>query len=102
MTRTKEEWFQKLGPKNIAIAPVYELDEVFSDPHIMHRKMVMEVDHPRLGKVKHAGIGLKFSETPGEIRHTAPVQGQHTDEILVELDYSRDKIARLREIGAIV
>jgi crotonobetainyl-CoA:carnitine CoA-transferase CaiB-like acyl-CoA transferase len=101
MTRTKEEWFQTLGPKNIAITPVYEFDEVFADPHVVHRKMVVEVDHPRLGKVKHAGIGLKFSKTPGEIRHTAPVQGQHTDEILAELDYSSDKIARLREIGAI-
>ena len=101
MTKTKEDWFQLLGPKDIAITPVYELDAVFSDPHVVQRQMVVEVEHPRLGKVKHTGIGPKFSQTPGEIRSTAPVQGQHTDEILQDSGYSEEEIARLRKTGAI-
>ena len=77
-----------------------ELDEVLSDPQVLYRKMVVEVDHPRLGKVKHPGIGVKLSETPGEIRSVAPLQGQHTDEILSDLGFSSDEIAKLKEAGA--
>jgi crotonobetainyl-CoA:carnitine CoA-transferase CaiB-like acyl-CoA transferase len=99
-TRTKEEWFQLLGPKEIPITPVLELDEVLSDPQVLHRKMVVEVDHPRLGKVKHPGIGVKLSETPGEIRSVAPLQGQHTDEILSDLGFTSEDIAKLKEAGA--
>ena len=100
-TKTRDEWFQLLGPKDISIAPVLNFDEVFSDPHVLHRRMVIEVDHPKLGKVKQVGIGVKFSETPGEIRNTAPLPGQHTEEVLRDLGYSQDDIDRLREIGAI-
>ncbi|UCG82137.1 MAG: CoA transferase, partial [Dehalococcoidia bacterium] len=84
MTKTKEEWFQLLKSKDIPITPALELDEVFSDPHVVHRRMVVEVDHPKLGKVRQAGIGVKFSETPGEIRNTAPIPGQQTEEILMD------------------
>jgi len=99
LSKTKGEWFQQLKSKEIPITPVYEIDEVFSDPQVLHRRMVVEVDHPRLGKVKHTGIGLKFSETPGEIVKTAPLPGQHTEEILTDLGYSRDRIDNLRETG---
>jgi crotonobetainyl-CoA:carnitine CoA-transferase CaiB-like acyl-CoA transferase len=101
MTKTKEEWFQLMKNKDIPITPVLELDEVFSDPHVVHRKMVVEVNHPRLGKVRQAGIGLKLSETPGEIRNTAPLPGQHTEEILADLGYSNEEIDRVRKSGAI-
>jgi len=101
MTQTKEEWFQLMKSKDIPITPVLELDEVFSDPQVVHRRMMVEVDHPRLGKVKQAGIGMKFSETPGEIRNTAPLPGQHTEDILTDLGYSREEIDRVRKAGAI-
>lgn len=101
LTKTRDEWFQLLAPKDISIAPVLNFDEVFSDPHVLHRRMVLEVDHPKLGKVKQVGIGVKFSETPGEIRNTAPLPGQHTEEILKELGYSQDDIYGLSDIGAI-
>ncbi len=100
-TKTKGEWFRLLGPKDIPITPVNELDEVLADPQVLHRRMVVEVDHPKLGKVKQVGIGLKFSDTPGEIRCTAPLQGQHTDEILRGLGRSEDEIAKLKDVGAI-
>ena len=101
LTKTKHEWFNSLGPKGISIAPVLEFDEVLHDPHILHRQMVVDVDHPKLGNVKQIGIGLKLSETPGKIRHTAPVPGQDTNNILSDLGYSTDEIKSLKEKGAI-
>jgi CoA:oxalate CoA-transferase len=59
--------------------------------------MVLEIDHPTLGKVKHPGIAIKLSETPGEVRSLAPIFGEHTEEILHELSYSKSQIEELRQ-----
>ena len=99
-TRTKDEWFRLLSPGDIPITPVYDLDEVFADPQVLHRRMVVDVEHPEIGKVKHVGIPAKFSRTPGEIRSTAPLPGQHTNEILARLGYSEERIGELRGMGA--
>lgn len=101
LTKTKEEWFEQLAPKNIPIAKVYSVDEVFNDPQVLARKMVLELDHPTLGKVKQPGIPFKFSETPGQVRNFAPFFGQHTDEVLKELGYKKAEIKRLRQEGVI-
>ena len=49
---------------------------------MLAREMVQTVEHPVVGAVKHIGIPVKLSETPGSIRRPAPTLGQHTDEIL--------------------
>ena len=54
--------------------------------------MVVEVDHQVIGKMKTLGIPVKLSETPGEITMAAPTLGQHTSEILKELNYSEEQI----------
>jgi len=100
-TKTRDEWVELLRQKDVCVAPVYAVDEVFEDPQMVHRKMVVEIDHPTLGKVKQVGIGIKLSETPGVVRSIAPKPGQHTDEIMMSLGYTRDGIAEMRESGAI-
>jgi crotonobetainyl-CoA:carnitine CoA-transferase CaiB-like acyl-CoA transferase len=100
-TKTRDEWFEIMKQTDICVAPVYALDEALNDPQNLARGMVIEVDHPELGKVKQVGIGPKFSETPGAVRSTAPRPGQHTDEVLTALGYPAEKIAALREKGAV-
>ncbi len=100
-TKTRDEWFDLLKQIDICVAPVYSIDEVFSDPQVVHRKMVVDIDHPRLGKIKQVGISVKLSDTPGSIRSLAPFPGQHTDEILKELGYTEKRIEELRREGAI-
>jgi crotonobetainyl-CoA:carnitine CoA-transferase CaiB-like acyl-CoA transferase len=56
-------------------------DEVFADPQILARGMVVEVEHAKAGKQKTLGVPLKLSATPGGVRRAAPVLGQHDDEI---------------------
>ncbi len=77
------------------------LDETFQDPQILHRKMVIELDHPNLGKVKQVGILPKLSDTPGQFRRFAPVHGEHTDEILNALGFSGEEIEKLRKEGTV-
>jgi len=97
LTKTRDEWFEILKQTDICVAPVYGLDEVFSDPQVIHRKMVVEIEHPKFGKITQVGIPFKFSDTPGEIRDLAALPGQHTDEVLKELEYSKEDIETLRK-----
>ncbi len=100
-TRTRDEWFEVLSQKDIPVGKVYSLGEVFNDPQVLHRKMVLEVEHPVEGKVKQPGIAIKLSETPGRIRRLAPTLGEHTGEILKEIGYTNDGIDGLRKEGVI-
>jgi len=101
LTKTRDEWIQLLRQIDTCVAPVYSVDEVFSDPHVLHRKMVVEIDHPTLGKVKQVGISIKLSDTPGAIRSIAPRPGEHTDDILLNLGYTKEVIEALRKSGAV-
>ena len=101
LTKTRDEWFDLLSRQDIPVGKVYDIGEVFSDPQVIHRNMVIELDHPKLGKVKQVGILPKLSETPGQVRSFAPVHGEHTDEILSSLGLSAEEIGRLRRDGTV-
>jgi crotonobetainyl-CoA:carnitine CoA-transferase CaiB-like acyl-CoA transferase len=101
LNRTRDEWFELLTQNDIPAGKVYSLEEVFTDPQVLHRQMVTEVEHPSLGKVKQVGIAPKLSDTPGKIRSLSPLLGEHTEEILLGLGYSLKDIRNLREEGAI-
>ena len=81
--------------------PIYNIAQVYGDPHIQDRGMVVELEHPVAGKVKNIGIPVKLSRTPGEVRHPAPLLGQHTEEVLLWLGLKPSELTRLREGGAI-
>jgi crotonobetainyl-CoA:carnitine CoA-transferase CaiB-like acyl-CoA transferase len=101
LTRDRDEWFDFLVKNDVPAGKVYAIDEVFTDPQLLHRKMVLEFDHPTLGKVRHPGISIKLSDTPGEVRSLAPYSGEHTDEVLSTLGYSAQEIEGLRKADTI-
>jgi crotonobetainyl-CoA:carnitine CoA-transferase CaiB-like acyl-CoA transferase len=59
--------------------------------------MMVEMEHPVEGTVRGLGIPVKLSETPGKIQRAAPLLGEHTEEALMRLAYSKEEIADLRE-----
>lgn len=97
LTKTRDEWFDLLAPKDIPVGKVYAMDEVFSDPQAMHRKMMLEIDDPKLGKIRQVAVMPKLSETPGQVKSLSPLHGDHTDEILLGAGYSREEIANFRK-----
>ncbi len=97
LTKTRDEWFEFLSQRDVPVGKVYSLDEVFADPQVLHRKMIMEIEHPNVGKIKQAGIAIKLSDTPGTIRSLAPLPGQHTDVVLTGLGYRADELDELRK-----
>lgn len=100
-TRTRDEWFEFFRKHDVCVGKVYTLDEVFEDPQVRHRQMILEVEDSRVGKVKMVGIPIKLSDTPGQVRWVGPYLGENTDEILKELGHSPQSIAQWREQGVV-
>ena len=100
-TKTRDEWFVELREIELCVAPVLGLDEVFENEHALARDLVVEVNDPLIGTVRHVGIGPKFSDTPGNVRTTAPHNGEHTDGVLRSLGRDAAEIARLRAAGVV-
>jgi len=101
LTKTRDEWCRLLRELDVEVGPINSLQEVFADPQLLHRRMVVEVDHPIAGKMKQVGIPLQFSKTPGQIRSPAPSIGQDTKAILRELGYHKEEIEALRKAKAV-
>jgi len=99
--KTTEEWVGIMEEKGIPCGRIRTLDQVLSDPHVDVREMVLEKDHPTAGSVKLTGVPTKLSLTPGEVSIPPPTLGQHTDEILAALGYSREQIDDLRSRGIV-
>jgi len=100
-TKTRDEWFKELAEADVPIAPVYSLDEVFKDPQILSKKVVEEVSHPKIGRVRVLSTPIELPETPGVVREPAPALGQHTREILKSLGYSDEEIEGFEKEGVI-
>jgi crotonobetainyl-CoA:carnitine CoA-transferase CaiB-like acyl-CoA transferase len=79
--RSTEQWMAALEAEGIPAGPVLHHDEVFADPQVLARGMVVEVEHAKAGRQKTLGVPVKLSATPGGVRRAAPVLGQHDDEI---------------------
>jgi len=83
---TRAAWLEKLRSEDVPAAALNTLDEVFDDPQVKHLGLRQEVPHRRVGAVGLVRNGLRMSATPPEIRSAAPELGEHTDEILAQLD----------------
>src|SRR5581483_5904304 len=83
-TRDAEEWVARLLAEGVPSGPINTLDQVFSDPQVLAREMLVEVPHPTIGTVRLAGIPFKLSETRPAVRRHPPLLGEHTDEVLRE------------------
>ena len=101
ITQTKDYWAELLEKAGVPCGPIYDMAQVYSDPHVQARDMAVELEHPIAGKIRNIGVPVKLSETPGSIRMPAPALGQHTDEVLSQFGYSHDEVAQFRESGAV-
>jgi crotonobetainyl-CoA:carnitine CoA-transferase CaiB-like acyl-CoA transferase len=81
--------------------PVKNFSEACEDPQIKSRNMVVDMDHPKFGKIQNVSSPIKYSRTPLTIRSLAPRIGQHTKEILKELNYTEEDIKNLKKSGII-
>ncbi len=85
LQRTTAEWCEKLVEAKVPCGPIYNMKEVFEDPHVLSRDMVVKVKHPTAGEIPLVGTPFKFSRTKVEFRQHPPLLGEHTDEVLKNL-----------------
>ena len=80
--RTTKELCEAFEAEGIPAGPVMNHVEVFNDPQTLHREMVVETQHSKLGKIKTIGVPVKLSKTPASIKKGAPLLGEHNHEVL--------------------
>ena len=97
-----EYWIAAFREARLPCGPIKTVAEVLDDdPHVKAREMVVELDHPVIGKTKALGVPVKLSETPGAVTRAAPTLGQHTIEVLAEVGYSAEEVEALRQAGVV-
>jgi len=100
--RPTSEWLERLEKAGVPAGPVLSLGEALNNPQVQARRMVVEVNHSRVGRTRALGTPVKFSKTPTQIRRAAPVLGEHTREILGEFGYGEAEINQLVTDGDII
>ncbi|MFK7764584.1 MAG: CaiB/BaiF CoA transferase family protein [Roseobacter sp.] len=99
---TTENWLARMDAALLPAGPVNDILQMHDDPQARARDMIVEVDHPRAGKVKTLGHPVKYSETPASVVRPAPGLGQHTRDILNQVGYESAEIETLLQNGAAI
>jgi formyl-CoA transferase len=101
VTKTSAEWVDILNKAGVPCGPILDVKQVFEDEQIRHLKLAVTIQHPRLGQQQVQNLPVTLSRTPGAVRTASPDLGEHTDQVLAELGYSKDEVAALHRDGAV-
>ena len=90
-TRSSAEWLAVFEAAGVPAGPIYGMDEVFANEHVVARGMVAPLEHPVAGTINNLGVPVKMSATPGQVRFPAPTLGQHTEDVLRQFGAPEDE-----------
>jgi crotonobetainyl-CoA:carnitine CoA-transferase CaiB-like acyl-CoA transferase len=94
--KTTAEWIEIFDAAGVPAGPFNSVDELRNDPQVLANDLVTDLEHPLVGHLRMVGAPVKFSETPSSVKGPSPVLGQHNEEILSRLGYTREQIEELR------
>ena len=100
-TEDVSHWVETLNAAGVPAGPVLGLADVFSDPQVLAREMLVRLPHPERETFLTTGLPVKLSETPGAIRRAPPLHGEHTPEVLRGAGYTEAEITALAKDGVI-
>ena len=95
MKKNRSEWIEILDEAGVPCGPINKINEVWDDPQIKYRKMRVKTSHPKTGEVDNIGVVSKFLENPSSVRSPAPTLGEHTEKVLEDFGYDKNKIKEL-------
>ncbi|OEU96000.1 CaiB/BaiF CoA transferase family protein [Streptomyces oceani] len=99
--RSTTHWLDVLGEAGVWCGPVYDYDDLLADPQVRHNQSFVTYDHPTEGRVTTPGFAFQLGGSPQSVDRPAPVNGQHTREVLGELGLAEDALDRLEEKGVV-
>ena len=94
-------WVERLNHAGVPCGPVLDLEQVFRDPQVLARDMLVQLSHPEVGTFQTTGLPVKLSRNPGRIERRPPLHGEHTEEILRELGVAAEEVADLKSRGVL-
>lgn len=100
-TQTTAHWVETLEKAGVPCGPIYNIEQVYADPHVQSRDMAVELEHPKSGAIRNIGVPVKLSDTPGSVRTPAPLLGQHSDEVLAQFGYAATDITAFKNAGVL-
>ncbi len=95
-------WLELLDKAGVVAGPIYNMEQVYHDPQVQAREMLIDLDDPELGVLHNIGIPVKLSATPGRIRRRAPALGEHSVEVLQAAGFSEADVAELVKAGVVL
>ena len=101
-TQDTAHWLQMLDEAGVVAGPIYNMEQVYNDPQVLAREMLVDIHDPELGTIHNIGVPVKLSATPGSIRHRAPALGEHSAEVLLELGFTQGDVDALLSEGVIL
>src|SRR5712671_6001724 len=101
LLRTLDENMQTFAAAEVTAAPVYDIDQFLTDPHVVEREIVVDVPDEETGRLVMHNIIPRLSDTPGRLRLPAPALGEHTAEILGQFGVDAPALDRLMADGVI-
>ena len=95
-------WLQLLDDAGVVAGPIYNMEQVYQDPQVLAREMLVDTHDPVLGTIHNIGVPVKLSATPGSIRRRAPALGEHSAEVLLERGFTQGEVDALLSQGVIL
>ena len=100
--QTTAYWLELLAQAGVVAGPIYNMEQVYQDPQVRAREMVIDLEDPELGLLHNIGIPVKLSATPGRINRRAPALGEHSEEVLLAAGFSPAEVALLVKNGVVL
>ena len=91
-TQNTSHWLELLDSAGVVAGPIYNMEQVYQDPQVLAREMLVDTQDPELGTIHNIGVPVKLSVTPGSIRRRAPALGEHSAEILMEHGFTQNEV----------
>jgi formyl-CoA transferase len=95
--QTTDHWVRFLNDNGVPCGEINTIDQVFTNPQVKHLGLAQKINSTERGEIELVGQPIDMSRTPSKLAEPPPTCGEHTDEVLADIGYSVEEIARLRE-----